>query len=51
MRAATAALPFESPKLAVRALAIVPNGFAAQLEAARARFIEAKPIAPANGGD
>jgi hypothetical protein len=51
MRAAIAALPFEHPKLAVQALAIVPNGFAAQLERARARVIEAKPVAPAAGGD
>jgi hypothetical protein len=51
MRAAIAALPFEHPKLAVAAFAIVPDGFAAHLEAARARIIDAKPIAPANGGD
>jgi hypothetical protein len=51
MRAAIAALPFENPKLAVQALAIAPNGFAAQLERARARIIDAKPVAPATSGD
>jgi hypothetical protein len=54
MRAAIAALPFEHPKLAVQALAIVPNGFAARLEEARARVLkgvlDAKPIAPASNG-
>jgi hypothetical protein len=51
MRAAIAALPFEHPKLAVTTLAISPEGFAAHLEAARARVIEAKPLAPVTGGD
>jgi hypothetical protein len=48
MRAAIAALPFESPKLAVQALEISPHGFASHLEAARARckIIEAEPTAP-----
>lgn len=49
MRAAIAALPFETPKLAVTAIGPMSEGFAMQLEKAIARsgkLIEAQAIKP-----